>query len=458
MKKMAFAVISISLMSFFTACAWKVPENVSVKTKAEYNFSLGTFEKELESDMDIVSMLGDTGKDNDAINTYDYFPGKEDKNVQHFLLDIEVVNKTGDDALIKAADAESAFTLANADELTVGSGLSIGDITGDPVKLEFNPSVMMNALKDALGSEVAGKISFESVPMYLYCVAPPGINATAELKLFYANKDDPSVNKSSEKTILDMDNSTNPDYAKLNCPKPEYEFEDKVLVTDLNKKKYLSKTNITNFLNKKDDTGAALTSVTDDDSLYISYNITNFQGTVTKEEAANGVGIIIYAAVDLPLSFVVDDDLTMDLNKMTKGEDSSGSSGSSSGDSEKKDEDDEFSKIIEAIDSITISYTTYALPFYSQKGMMLGFDLVGDGTYQYGAIFIVDKDKKITANDKGSISMSQTTIQAMKQAANFNPNIQLKMAKDTVFSVPREKAVEMNIEMAIKTDGIVKVN
>ena len=458
MKKIAFATISISFLLIFTGCAWKVPEKVSVKTNAEYNFSLGTFEKQLDSEMDIVSMLGETGKDNDAINTYDYFPGKEDKNVQHFILDIEVVNKTGANALISAADAEAAFTLAGTDSLTVGSGLTIANITGNPVKLEFNPSVMMNALKDALGSDVAGKISFESVPMYLYCEAPKGINATAELKLFYANKDDPTVNKCGEKTILDMDNSVNPDYARLNCPKPEYEFEDTVLITNLDKKACLSKTNITNLLNKKDDSGNALSSVTDNDSLYISYNITNFQGTVEKEETTNGVGIIIYAIVDLPFSFIVDEDLTMDLNEMSKDDSSSSSSSNTPAEnSEKKDDDDEFAKIIDAIDTITIRYITYSLPFYAQTGMQLGFDLVGNNQYQYGSINIVDKEKKIKESDKSVIQLYQTTILAMKENANFSPNIQLKMAKDTIFSVPRVKAVEMNIEMGIKTDGIVKV-
>lgn len=462
MKKIACAIISISLLLIFTGCAWKVPEKVSVKTKAEYNFSLGTFEKKLESEMDIVSMLGETGKDNDAITTYDYFPGKEDKNTQNFMLEVEVLKKT----IFSAADATAAFTAAGTDSLTVGSGLSIADITGNPVKLDFNPSVMMDALTKALGSDVAGKISFESVPMYLFCKTADGINATAHLELYYADKSDPTVNKSASKVILDLDNSVNPDYAKLNKPKPEYEMEEQVVISNLDKSNYLSKTLVTNLINKEDDSGNPLSSVKDDDPMYISYNISDFKGTVTKEDAKDGIEILIYAIIDLPLSFRVDDDLTMDLNKMTQDDGSSGNSGNSTGSSgsnssEKSDDDDEFAKIIDAIDSITIKYITYSLPFYAQAGMELGFNLLGDGNpqnYQYGPIKIVDKEKKVKESDKSAIQLYQTTILSMKENANFNPNIQLKMAKNTIFSVPRVKSVEMNLEMAIQTDGIVKVN
>ena len=45
----------------------------------------------------------------------------------------------------------------------------------------------------------------------------------------------------------------------------------------------------------------------------------------------------------------------------------------------------------------------------------------------------------------------------MKDLGNFNPSIKLKMEKGSIFSIPREKAVEMKIEMGLKTNGAVKV-
>ena len=91
MKKIAGAIISIGLILALSGCHWEIPETISVKSDAEYNFSLGTFEKELDNDMSLSSMTGDAGKDKEGINTYDYFPGKLDKNTQHFLMEVEAM-------------------------------------------------------------------------------------------------------------------------------------------------------------------------------------------------------------------------------------------------------------------------------------------------------------------------------------------------------------------------------
>ena len=72
MKKIARAIISMGVVFAFAACSWEVPQNVSVKTNADYNFSLGTFEKEFDNNMDLNSMMGDTGVGKDDIHTYDY--------------------------------------------------------------------------------------------------------------------------------------------------------------------------------------------------------------------------------------------------------------------------------------------------------------------------------------------------------------------------------------------------
>jgi hypothetical protein len=43
MRKIAAAIVSISLVLALTSCHWEIPENVSVKSNADYNFSLGSF-------------------------------------------------------------------------------------------------------------------------------------------------------------------------------------------------------------------------------------------------------------------------------------------------------------------------------------------------------------------------------------------------------------------------------
>ena len=45
MKKIAGAIISIGLSLSFLGCSWEMPENISVKTNAKYEFSLGNYKK-----------------------------------------------------------------------------------------------------------------------------------------------------------------------------------------------------------------------------------------------------------------------------------------------------------------------------------------------------------------------------------------------------------------------------
>ena len=45
MKKIAGILICIALAFTFAACSWEIPEKVSVKTNADYNFALGNIEK-----------------------------------------------------------------------------------------------------------------------------------------------------------------------------------------------------------------------------------------------------------------------------------------------------------------------------------------------------------------------------------------------------------------------------
>ena len=441
MKKIAVAIISIGVLLAFNACAWRVPEKISVKTDANYEFSLGTFEKELESDMDISKMTGDAGKDNAKINVYDYFPGKQEKNTQHFLLEVEVLKVD----FMDGADAEAAFTTAGVDELTIGSGLTVSAVPDDEVGLELNPATILAGVKTALGPDMADKLEFAGpVPLYMYCEVTEGLSATATLKMYYGDNPTPptAITKrlTTETVILD--------HASLsNAPRPVYEKEGDTIITDLAEEVCLGghSVDLKDLINSSDP------NIQPDDQLCITYSISSFSGTIKKEDAKDGLGLKIYAVIDLPVKFKVLDEIKLDINELTKGSSSSSSSGSNT--------NKEFSKFLDVIDTITIRYAAYKLPVYSTNGMELGIDMLGKGTvdsYQWAPIAVIDKSKR-NHNTKSSITLSQATIMEMKDNANFNPKIQLKIKKDSSFSIPREKTVQLNIEMAIKTDGIVQV-
>lgn len=84
MKKIAGILICIALAFTFAACSWEIPEKVSVKTNADYNFALGNIEKDFSSELNVSKMIGDLELPNNG-KVYDYWPDKKD-NTQKYLM------------------------------------------------------------------------------------------------------------------------------------------------------------------------------------------------------------------------------------------------------------------------------------------------------------------------------------------------------------------------------------
>lgn len=84
MKKMAGILICIALAFAFAGCSWHMPEKVSVKTDADYNFALGNFEKDFSENLNVSSMIGNLQLPNNG-KVYDYWPNKKG-DTQAFLM------------------------------------------------------------------------------------------------------------------------------------------------------------------------------------------------------------------------------------------------------------------------------------------------------------------------------------------------------------------------------------
>ena len=463
MKKIARAIISMGVVLAFAGCSWEVPQNVSVKTKADYNFSLGTFTKELDNNMDLTSMLGQTGEGNDSIATYDYFPGKEDKNTQHFLLEVKILDQQLLQTIPDATVLDYLFS--TNDTITISDlGIPLTAIPANAVSLDFNPATMLAGMKEALGEEMAGKISFASIPMYLYCQTAEKLETTAALSIYYG--DDPENDPTHHRAGVDgitLLPSENGDNTLKNVPKPTYVKEGETVVSklsDFDKNPCIGNQAI-KLETLLSDTNDA---IQEGDKLCISYQISAPTGSITRADVEAGIPLALYAVIDLPVEFKVLQDVKLDVNELTKkaeGESGSSGEGSSSGNSsgDKSSDNEEFKKYLDAIDSITIRYVAYQLPFYSRSGMKLAIDMLGNGTFEKEVdIKVMDKGKKIPENEKPYITVSQETIKKMKDISSLNPNIQLIMKKDTKFSLPRTKAIEMDLGITLSTDGNIKVN
>ena len=487
MRKIAAAIVSLSLVLALTSCHWEIPENVSVKSNADYNFSLGSFEKELDSGMNLTSMMGDTGKDNNDIQTFDYWPGKKDSRTQHFLLKVKVYEIDLDTIIPNLSTAIDA--IPNVDDDTeidfsenplLSSMISGFDVPVSTTGLDFNPSSMLSGMKDALGSDVAGLISFSDIPMYLYCETPGSIETNATLKMFYGSTTDPIV----ERAGTSVDILTN---SKLtNVPLPDLVPETKTIpneetggettstfvITDLSKLPFIGNTdtnnktipiNIANIINDPSDL------IQEGDQLCIQYSLSGLGGKITKAQAQKGLKIKLYAMIDLPLKFTVNDDVDIDLSSFMKKSESSSESGNNasnttasnntdSNSSESKEED--FAKYLKLVDSVSIKYIAYKLPIYpyTNKGLVLGIDFLGSGDFEYNPISVKEKTSSISESDKSVLTLKTETIQKLKDFSSFNPNFKLQIKKNSTFSIPREKAVEMYVEANLKTDGTVQIN
>lgn len=442
MKKIARAMISIGVLLAFTGCAWKVPETISLKSDADYSFSLGTFEKELDSKMDIQSMMGNAGSGNQDINFFDYYPGKSDANTQHFLLQA------------KACEIDFADVIPNLQTFIDNLKLLPDDATLDLSKLpsytiplesqgiDFNPSSMLSGIKDAIGSDLADKISFEKVPLYLYCEFTEGLKAKVTLRMFYGTSTDPIVERYG--TSIDVLDGTN--YLESR-PLPVFEKEEDIVITNLETSTdtYLTTLDIQELINNDSPL------IDDGDQLCIEYGISDISGILTKAAVEAGIKLTIYAVIDLPLKFKATDDIEIDLSDLTGNSSGSGISTGSSSNSK-------LSEILDIVDAVSVKYVAYKLPIYSNSGMELCVDLFGDGKYKNVPLVVTNKPKnQITEADKQIISFDALTVEKLRENQKIDPKFLIKMENNANFSIPREKAVEMNLEVHIKTDGTIKV-
>ncbi len=485
MRKIAAAIVSISLVLALTSCHWEIPENVSVKSNADYNFSLGSFEKELDSGMNLTSMMGDTGKDNNDIQTFDYWPGKKDSRTQHFLLKVKVYEIDLDAIITDLSTTIAALpgdddTEIDFSENPLLSSMISGFHPASTTGLDFNPSSMLSGMKDALGSDVAGLISFSDIPMYLYCETPGTIKTNATLKMFYGSTTDPIVERAG--TSVDILSNSE----LTNVPLPTLATETKTIpneetggettstfvITDLSKLPFIGNTDtnnktipidIANIINDPSDL------IQEGDQLCIQYSLSGLGGKITKAQAQEGLKIKLYAMIDLPLKFTVNDDVDIDLSSFMKQSESSSESGNNasnttasnntdSNSSESKEED--FAKYLKLVDSVSIKYIAYKLPIYpyTNKGLVLGIDFLGSGDFEYNPISVKEKTSSISESDKSVLTLKTETIQKLKDFSSFSPNFKLQIKKNSTFSIPREKAVEMYVEANLKTDGTVQIN
>ena len=181
MKKIVKAVSVTALVALASACTWKIPETVSVRTKAEYNFALGDVKKSLSDIMSAKKIMeeinknigssdsssesgssesgssGSSGAEESQIkvNIYDYDPEDDPNEAKRFLADLAVKKIELDigEMLPENMDFESAL----GDKLECPVDIPEVEI---PDLNEYLKKDMEIDLPD-FSSEMLGKISFK---------------------------------------------------------------------------------------------------------------------------------------------------------------------------------------------------------------------------------------------------------------------------------------------------------
>ena len=134
-KRFVIFSLSVCLVSL-VGCKWNVPQKVTVKSNAEYNFTVGKVSKNLSDSVDLSKTLSDSLSTNNA-KIYDYYPNELDSAVQKYLMempikDIELdfgkyfedLNVAGD---IQGLSHSETFTVPDVNDQTATSKV---DLTG----------------------------------------------------------------------------------------------------------------------------------------------------------------------------------------------------------------------------------------------------------------------------------------------------------------------------------------
>lgn len=90
MNKVKLLFITAAVFGI-TACNFQVPEKISVKTNADYNFNVGTISKSFEDTISFTDVLSDDKIGIENAHVYDYFPGEADANVQQYLFKLPLM-------------------------------------------------------------------------------------------------------------------------------------------------------------------------------------------------------------------------------------------------------------------------------------------------------------------------------------------------------------------------------
>lgn len=432
MKKTAFLLSAILIL--LSSCNLSLPQNVTLKMDADYNFAIGNIEKDFNSSFDKSALF--SGLENsEKIRAYDYNPGQKSESLQQFIIDME----------IGTLDS-SAFGDWGAVQVPAGISFDDLQLTGT-TKIDIDMNKIFSSL-DVLGSEFKDKADFYKIPVYVYCNVASGFSdskltknsgATVEGALVFSSSvtsDVCAIGKSGDPiTQMDFPVLKNADGQEVS----DDSVEDKVVVTDLETAGY----------SLSGDMGA-LANVCKDSSgdMEVTYDLA-FSGTTTGED----IRITIHACMIMQLAFEIDSSdlsgeekdspLKIDLIALAK-KDNEQSNADIFNRSEATDLG-EIEKYIDIIEQVSIEYSTRRTPVTS------------NGKMQYVVKSIIPYFSKTMDYDNGQLTLTSDDFLDMLETYPYKPDLYLVIANGSVIKLPRDISLDMNMNICVSADGELKL-
>lgn len=440
MRKVLKLSILVSLTFAFLGCSWEVPERVFVKTNASYNFSIGNIEQSLDSTIDFNSILS---SDKEGLTLYDYYPGKANKKIQQFVMTVKIYEGGLTDIVSDASGLATFLATVPEDgsidlENDLPSGVTIG--VADSIEMDFNPSEILNSMKEALGNDVAGKVEFASVPVFLYCNAGEGLSADTKIKMYYGKTDGTKAPISPNSYDYYIAGSASQFKNVSNAVLPELtrDSETSAVITDLSDNPNSLSSDIAEIMNNAKNITVA------DAQLCLNYDI-KLKGTIAKAAlTSDNARLTVYAAMVLPVKFNVLDDITINIREFINSSDPAAAGTDIFGRTEPTGLDDKM-KYLDAIRSASLSYVSNALPFVSEPALQFNVDLLGSGHYNTYSL------------DAGVITLNYDDVRDMLNTYPLCPNLTIKVLKDSTLSLPRSRLFNMNLAINVITDGSIQL-
>lgn len=205
------------------SCSWKIPESVSVKTDAEYNFTIGTFSEKLSKylSVDTLTEQMESSSSDVSFNVYDYYPESDRQKIasggtasQKFLVDFSLQEIPIDiGSYLDKMDFADQLKGMSFDQTFDVPDLSVSSFE-EPINLsDINKKIRENAdlnFRDiTIPHGINGTLSEEQCPSQNVTVNAPEFKAlefySGSLVLTIKCKEPPVVSTNLKISLLDGD-------------------------------------------------------------------------------------------------------------------------------------------------------------------------------------------------------------------------------------------------------------